>query len=66
MKSLNAESIVEGIKVVIAAAIPLAIAFGVSAGDVETLGDAAEGAVVAGSALIVAARVLWKDIKDKS
>ena len=61
----STESIIEGIKVVIAAAIPLAIAFGVSGGDVESLGEAAEAAVIAGSGLVVAARMLWRDIQNR-
>ena len=65
MKSINPESIIEGIKVVVAAAIPLAIAFGVSAGDVSSLGEAAEAAVVASSGLIIAARTVWRDIKNR-
>ena len=60
------DTLVEGIKVAMAAAIPLAIAFGVSAGDVESLGEAAEAAVIAGSGLIVAARALWRDIKSRT
>ena len=65
MKSINPESIIEGIKTAIAAAIPLAIAFGVSGGDVASLGEAAEAAVVAGSGLIVAARTLWHDLQSR-
>ena len=65
MKAINVDSIVEGIKTIIAAAIPLAIAFGVSGGDVASLGEAAEAAVVAGSGLVVAARTLWRDIAGR-
>ena len=65
MNSINPQSIIEGIKVAVAAAIPLAVAFGVSGGDVQSLGDAAEAAVVASSGLIVAARILWRDIQNR-
>lgn len=64
--SFSKDEIIEGIKVVTAAAIPLAIAFGVSGADVQALSDAATEYVVAGSALIVAARTLAKAIKARA
>ena len=66
MKSLNVDSIIEGIKIVVAAAIPLAVAFGVSAGDIASLGEATEAAVVASSGVIVAARKLLHAIQHRN
>ena len=62
---ITQDEIIEGIKTLTAAAIPLAIAIGVSGGDVQSLGDTAEAFVVAGGALIVAARRVAADIRSR-
>lgn len=63
-KNLQSD-IIKWIKVATSAALPLAIAFGVSAGDIETLGDAAEAAVVAGAALVAAVVHVYGDVRSK-
>lgn len=62
---ITANEIVEGIKVVASAALPVAVAFGISGGDITALSDAAQGFVVAGAALIVAARKVAGDIRNR-
>ena len=63
--SITTDEIIEGIKTIAAAAIPIAVALGVSAGDVTALSDNAQALVVAGSATIVAARQLARDIRNR-
>ena len=63
---ITTDEVVEGIKVAAAAATPVVVALGISAGDVTTLSESAQAFVIAGSATLAAARVLAGAIIHRS